>query len=217
MGKFIDLSGVRFERLVVTRRANIKSLKPKWEYLCDCGNTGIANASDLRSGHHRSCGCLHRDCMTSHGLSRSPTYKIWTFMVQRCTNPRATGFCYYGGRGITVCARWQSFEAFVADMGEQPGPRWSIDRIDVNGNYEPSNCRWLTMQAQQLNRRNNRRVTLEGRTQTVKEWCDELGINEELFRGRLKIGWTPDRIVSTPAMPARGRERNLTTGRWRSA
>ena len=137
-------------------------------------------------------------------------------MLQRCTNPRATGFQYYGGRGITVCARWQSFEAFVADMGEQPGPRWSIDRIDVNGNYEPSNCRWLTMQAQQLNRRNNRRVTLEGRTQTVKEWCDELGINEELFRGRLKIGWTPDRIVSTPAMPARSRERNLTTGRWRS-
>lgn len=138
-------------------------------------------------------------------------------MIQRCTNQRATGFCYYGGRGITVCDRWQSFKAFVNDMGEQPSPRWSIDRIDVNGNYEPSNCRWLTMKAQQLNRRNNRRITLEGRTQTVKEWCVELGINEELFRGRLKIGWTPERIRDTPAMPQHGRDRDQDTGRWKQS
>lgn len=203
MGRFIDLSGVRFGRLVVTQRANTETLKPQWEYRCDCGSSGIARASDLRGGKHQSCGCLHREAVTSHGKARSPTYKIWTAILQRCTNPRATGFQYYGGRGISVCERWLSFENFLADMGEQPEKRWSIDRINVNGNYEPTNCRWITMAAQQLNRRNNRRITLQGRTQTVKEWCTELGISDDLFRSRLKMGWPPELIQYLYANSAR--------------
>jgi len=134
-------------------------------------------------------------------------------MNQRCSNPNATGYRYYGGRGITVCERWRTFEPFLADMGEQPAMRMSIDRIDVNGNYEPSNCRWLSMTKQQLNRRNNRRITLGGHTQTVKEWCDDLKINEELFRSRLKEGWSPERIISTPVIDGESR-RDITTGRY---
>jgi len=109
------------------------------------------------------------------------------------------------------------FENFLTDMGEQPGKRMSIDRIDVNGHYEPGNCRWISMVQQQLNRRNNRRITLGVRTQTVKEWCIELGIDEELFRSRLKQGWTPIEIIGIPNQGKNTRRQDPITGRWISS
>jgi hypothetical protein len=155
--KFIDLTGLKFARLTVLERAPQRSAKTMWRCLCDCGKESIAQASDLRSGKHRSCGCLHIESITTHGCTSrnpkkvTPTYRTWLGMIQRCTNPKAQHFHRYGGRGISVCGRWRSFENFLTDMGERPANR-TLDRINNDAGYEPANCRWVTRKQQAQNR-----------------------------------------------------------------
>lgn len=159
MPRFNDLTGKRFGRLVVIARAPNRGVKVNWLCQCDCGNQSIAFASDLRSGRHQSCGCLQKECMTKHGHAKRTTgytitYSSWASMKYRCCNPKNPKFQYYGGRGISICDRWiKSFEAFLEDMGERPSKAYSIDRIDSDGNYEPSNCRWATRAEQSKNQR----------------------------------------------------------------
>jgi hypothetical protein len=124
---------------------------------------------------------------TVHGKSYDRVHKIWDGMLQRCTNPKQKGFHRYGGRGITVCDRWRSFENFLADMGEPPQGT-SLDRINNDGNYEPSNCRWATAEEQANNRRNNRILTMDGRSLTVSQWSRLLKIGEGGIRHRLRSG-----------------------------
>lgn len=112
----------------------------------------------------------------------SPTYYSWTAMKNRCPSETSKDWPRYGGRGITVCPRWLEFPNFLADMGEKPGPGWSIERGDVNGNYEPGNCRWASPKTQANNRTNTRALTLNGKTQSMGAWAAEAGIS----RGRLK-------------------------------
>lgn len=158
----VDLTGLRFGRLTVTARypQNNWRREARWQCLCDCGNGVIVVGINLRSGGTKSCGCLRIEESTArlprHSTHRScdtPTYSSWTNLIQRCTNPTYPNFKHYGGRGITVCDRWRySFEAFLADMGPRP-PATSIDRINVDGHYEPGNCRWATRSEQELNKR----------------------------------------------------------------
>ena len=159
MGKFIDLTGKKFDRLTVISRAkNTRNGVPQWLCLCSCHKYKIIRGGDLRSGATQSCGCLHKERLqsrvTTHGRTKTFEHRVWTGMKTRCQNIRATGYRFYGGRGITVCDRWDnSFEAFLEDMGVSPSEAHSIDRINSNGNYEPNNCRWATLVEQRQNQR----------------------------------------------------------------
>lgn len=144
-----NLIGNRFGKLVVIARdMSDRHGKARWLCLCDCGNRKIAIGQHLKNGRTRSCGCIK----LIHGKTGSPEWNSWQNMKDRCTNPHYVGFGRYGGRGITFCDRWKNFTAFLSDMGPRL-PGTSLDRVNVDGNYEPSNCRWATAREQSLNRR----------------------------------------------------------------
>jgi len=136
-----------------------------------------------------------------HGQTGTRTYIAWVNMKSRCFNPNTIYFKWYGGRGITVCERWLDFQNFFEDMGHCPDGM-TLDRIDNNGNYTPENCRWATHKTQHNNRRRNRHITADGRTQTLQQWCDELGLSSHCLRDRLKRGES----ILTPRIKA-GRPR----------
>jgi len=159
MPKAIDLTGQRFDRLTVVCRDGLdRGGHYTWICRCDCGVELSVSSNSLRMGHTKSCGCYGAEARlksnTRHGKTGTPEHNAWAEMIRRCFDPRRKCYEYYGGRGITVCNRWiENFENFYADMGPKPTPKHSIDRIDVNGNYEPSNCRWATPQEQSTNQR----------------------------------------------------------------
>jgi hypothetical protein len=199
-----DISGQRFGRLVAIRSAGKQASFTLWECQCDCGNVSRTIIPRLRSGKTKSCGCLRAEATRArrltHGLTESGTYNSWMQMIQRCTNPKDSRWTRYGGRGIRVHGPWLTFANFLADMGEKP-PEHSIDRIDNDGNYEPANCRWASQKTQQNNRSTNRILTINGRSQSVTRWAEELGIKSATLSARLRKGWAPIRAVSTPVRP----------------
>jgi hypothetical protein len=136
------------------------------------------STSDLVTGHTQSCGCLNAEIRKSkalrHGFNRTPTYICWSNMRSRCSNPRQRSYASYGGRGITVCERWQTFENFLADMGAQPAGL-TIDRIDVNGSYEPGNCRWASQEVQDNNKRTTVYVVLDDRRMSMSQAAAAVG------------------------------------------
>lgn len=209
MTRLIDLTGVRFGRLIVQQR--VGSIKhgagtaPVWSCVCECGKHCVVSGPCLRGGFTKSCGCIQLRHGAYAGRSNRPIpeYSVWTSMIQRCENPSSQQFSSYGGRGISVCERWHDPARFLLDMGPRPGKGYSLDRIDVNGNYEPGNCRWATAIEQANNKRTNHVLVVEGRALNISEWARETGIFVSTIRERIKRGWSPERAISVPTPSSR--------------
>lgn len=177
-----DITNQKFNRLTVLHRAERTSF---WICQCECGNIIEVASKKLKNGHTKSCGCYNTDRITTHGMAGTPEYNSWQDMKDRCLNPNNRRFEHYGGRGITVCDEWKdSFETFYADMGPRPEEH-SLDRIDVNGNYEASNCRWADNATQARNTTQNVIITFDGITLCQQDWADKIGISYSGLRKRL--------------------------------
>lgn len=180
--------GERFGRLVVINEAEPYNRHRYFLCKCDCGNEKSIPMDNLRRGKAKSCGCYALDKSSTHRETHTRLYHIWKTMKQRCYYEKHINFRDYGGRGISVCEDWHQFESFRGwSLSNGYNDFLSIDRINVDGNYEPSNCRWATMKQQQNNRRSNSLITYNGETKTIQEWSELLGIKKTTLRYRLKF------------------------------
>lgn len=205
-GPLKDLHQRRFGALVaVSYVRGSKCVRSFWVCRCDCGAQTNASTNQLLSGKSKSCGCKVGEniskARTVHGHTaggNSRTYRIWANMVTRCHNQKASNWAHYGGRGIAVCSRWrESFGAFLADMGPVP-EGLTLDRINPDGPYEPSNVRWATMKEQAANKRNTLLISVGGERMTVSQASKRFGISYSLLHDRLSKGWEASRACTTP-------------------
>lgn len=203
MAAKVDITGKKYGKLKVIELAYRKGGKSYWKCLCSCGNTRIIQGYDITSGHTKSCGCIRKldgkEPHFRHGDSKTRLYRIWSNMKDRCDNPNNHYFKDYGGRGITYCNEWKDYIAFkkwALSNGYQD--ELTIDRSNNNGNYEPANCRWITIKEQQRNRRSNHLLTYNGETHCINEWAEILGISRETIKNRLNCGWGIERIFTEP-------------------
>lgn len=198
----VDLVGKRFARWLVVSESSRKS---HFECVCECGSRKLVRRSNLAEGRSKSCGCLMREVnkltRRTHGASSggkiTAEYSAWIRMRDRCQNANSKSYSDYGGRGISVCNRWdRSFEAFLSDMGKRPSGKHSIERIDVNGDYEPKNCKWATRLEQARNKTSNVLVECDGRMVPMSVAAERNGIPYKTVASRLSKGWPPERAVS---------------------
>lgn len=210
--KALDLTNQRYGRLVVTgfdkinKNSSGKSIR-YWNCQCDCGNTVSVSTQNLRNGNTLSCGCYKREKVShanyKHGQRKTRLYNIWNSMKKRCYNSNHQNYKNYGGRGIKVCNEWlgeHGFENFYNwSMNTNYANNLTIDRINVNGDYTPDNCRWATWKEQQNNRRNNRRFYYNGKNLLAREWSELTGINLRTLLNRLYIqNWSIERALTEP-------------------
>lgn len=199
-----------FGRLTAIERADVPG---RWRCRCSCGAEKSISRHVLRSGKAQSCGCLRRELAVARGTTHGtfvgnrtgrppPEYTVLAGMIQRCEDPDSEHYAYYGGRGITVCARWRhDFAAFLSDMGPRPSSQHSIDRIDNAKGYEPGNCRWATRTEQMRNTRHNVLITFDGETLCAAEWSARTGVPERTLIARVRRGVPPERALSTKHLP----------------
>lgn len=198
-----DITGQRYGRLVVLGPVGRAGNHIKWLCLCDCGNTAHALGFNMHTGSTTSCGCYRADRVTTaDGHTAHPLYRIWKAMLQRCNEPTCGGYEHYGARGIRVWEEWsQSFVAFkhfVETLPNYGHKGVSIDRINNNGNYEPSNVRWSTRVEQAQNTSRNKYLTYNGKSQCQQSWAKEYGIHSSTLAGRLQRGWDMERALTAP-------------------
>jgi hypothetical protein len=176
-------------------------VRHKHKCLCDCGATVYIRLDSMRSGNTKSCGCLQKEAASKrrrkHYGRGTPEYTTWIMMRDRCNNKNNPKYSYYGGRGISVCSRWDNFIDFVADMGFRPTDLHTIDRIDTDKNYEPTNCKWSTRKEQARNRRNTKMIAYNGSTKPLAEWCELLDMDYNNTNKRLWRGWSVNRAFTT--------------------
>lgn len=198
-----DYSGTRFGRLVAIGlwQRDYQWNNHLWLFRCDCGQEKPLGIKMVKCGKTTSCGCAFREMMiarnTTHGLSRTHLveYTTWKEMRSRCGNPSDADYAAYGGRGIKVHPSWSDFVVFLRDMGTRPDGH-SIDRIDVNGDYAPGNCRWALPMVQANNKRSNRCITIGDETRTLAQWCRHFGMDHSKVRYRLANGWSAEEAFS---------------------
>lgn len=199
VAKFIDITGKRFNKLTVISRAESRrqpsgKLVTYWNCKCDCGNIRQVRGCDLKDGHIKSCGCL----LKRHKKSNTRIYTAWNHIIQRCYNSNCKSYKNYGARGITMCDEWlEDFMNFY-NWAMRNGYRddLTIDRIDVNGNYEPSNCRWADDFTQRRNKRNSRYFSINGETKVLADWAKQYNKKPNVIRQRLKLGWNIEKALT---------------------
>lgn len=205
MAKMKDLTGQRFGRLTAIAPAGrIGTSCMRWVCKCDCGNETVVYGHFLKSGHTKSCGCLANESIAqrnkTHGMTESRLYNIWHGIKARCYRPQSNQFYRYGARGISMCPEWRDDFSTFAEWALSNGysDNLSIDRIDNDGIYCPSNCRWVDVKTQCNNKSTNRLLTANGETHTVSEWSAILGINDSTLCARLDRGWSEEKTINTP-------------------
>lgn len=227
-----DLVGLTFGRLTVESFAGYKKInsgdtRPFWNCVCSCGNRKTVNGDWLKCGSVKSCGCLNvdrtKETHIKHGFAvralkgkdETRIYRIWDHMKQRCFNPKASYYKIYGGRGITVCEEWlgeNGFENFLEwSVNNGYANNLSIDRINPDGNYEPSNCRWANSLTQANNKRTSRLITYKGETATIAQIAKKYNVPDGIFRSRLRCGWSIDDIISIPPTYHDGKRKRAKT------
>lgn len=203
MSKFKDRTDVRYGRLTAISY-EMRGGRAWWRCLCNCGKETTVLGASLGNGSTTSCGCLQREVAHNlrfkHGGVNTSTYRSWYNMKTRCTYPSHLSYKDYGGRGIKVCWRWlNSYENFLADMGPRPGPGYSIERKNNDGNYEPDNCKWATRKEQRANQRPRYPLhSLGDRAQTLSAWAKEYGVGYATVYWRMKKGMTLLEALITP-------------------
>lgn len=212
-GVVVSHVGERFGKLVILETfqrqqpsgRNVRYCRCK----CDCGNEKVISFEHLRNRHTTSCGCVQknkvRERFTTHNQSNTRLYRIYAGIKNRCYNVNEPKYKYYGGRGIVLCKEWESdflsFKKWAEQNGydkNAPKMRCTIDRIDVNGNYEPANCRWVDQETQCKNKRNNIKISYMGKTKTLIEWARLYNLNDKMVYRRYELGWEFERIINTP-------------------
>ena len=199
-----DLKGQKFGRLTVLSRNNQICHPVHWNCLCSCGKVKVVAGADLKRGKVKSCGCWHREesaaraatQFTKHSGTGTRLYRIWKSMRTRCRNPNSKAYKQYGGRGVTICSEWDDFILFrnwALSNGYQEN--LTIDRIDVNGNYCPENCRWATWGEQGVNKRTSVIITIGGVSRPLKEWSILSGINYGTLKDRFRAGWREEKLL----------------------
>lgn len=211
MGKFIDLTGKKFGRLTVIERAS-GYVSPggyhrsRWRCVCDCGNETVVGSRELSSGDTRSCGCYGRESKsaraTTHGLSGTQLYQVWIGIKARCYNKNHKNFMDYGGRGICMCDEWRSDFMSFYNWAQQNGfePGLTVERKDVNGNYCPENCCFVTRVAQASNRRNSILLSYHGESHPLAWWAEHTGIKYSTLYHRVKVGIGVESALSLPVL-----------------
>jgi hypothetical protein len=206
-----DRIGQRIGKLVVIERAankieiaksGKKSIRACWLCVCDCGNLITASGHNLSkalsnpesTAGTRSCGCLMGKGNIKHGLCDSGAYQTWKSVLSRCLNPNYTAYKDYGGRDITVCDKWLTFEGFYEDMGKRPNGL-TIDRIDNDKGYSKENCKWATKETQANNRRSNVILEYNGKKMTIAQWAREIGVTKGALKSRIERGWAIERAL----------------------
>lgn len=205
-----NLIGLRFGKLTVLKRCESRNRRSMWLCKCDCGNEVELSRNHLSTGNTKSCGCLRKDAIrkaiaasTKHNGRHTRLYSVWITMKQRCYNNNATDYENYGGRGIVVCETWRdSFEEFKMwayengyDENASKGI-CTLERKDVDGNYEPSNCKWTTMKEQSNNKRNNVFISFNGEIKTVSQLSQEYGVKYITLYNRIKRGWSIEKALN---------------------
>ena len=212
MGKLIDLTGQRFGRWTVVARAGTDATgkNSAWLCRCDCGNEKIVSKVSLKNGSSKSCGCYNSEVAKQSIKKLHETHRdeyprieridrIWRKMRNRCRCPQNSEFKNYGGRGIEICSEWDNFYEFqewALNTGYES--TLTLDRIDVNGDYSPKNCRWVSIKRQERNKRGTIYLTLNGVRKPMADWADEIGICWRTLHSRYVRGWSDTRILTTP-------------------
>lgn len=200
--KSIDITGKKFGKLTALKLDHIKKYSKSthrfWECICECGNKCIVAQNQLTRGKTKSCGCLQNEYFfTKHNLRHTRIYNIWCNIKGRCLNTNHPNYNVYGARGITICDKWKhnALNFYNWAMANGYTDKLTIDRIDVNGNYEPCNCRWVNRKEQGINRNTSKFYTYQGKTLCITQWAELYGIKRGTLSSRLLRGWSIEKAL----------------------